>query len=339
MMYLSPVLYSTTHPFVWNRLTVLAYHRIADVHDPAFETFRPNVSATPADFARQMEFVARHFNIVSVDDVVAFIRDGRRLPHHALLVTFDDGYLDNYEQAFPVLNRMGIPAVFFLTTGFLDRQVSFYWDMVAYCFHHTRLTHADLPLLGWREWTTDDEKDFVLEDWFSVIKSLPEHEKQACAARVPDMLEVNFPKDALANLPMTWDQVREMARAGMTFGGHTVNHPILTRIPLEEAQNEIIESRRRVEQETGADATVFAYTNGLRSDFNADLQRFLTEQGFQAAFTLMTGPAYPREVLAEPMAIRRIFLGWHDTFHRFRVKLTPVPRMLGQNRRFLRSLT
>src|SRR5436190_24399210 len=85
-----------------DRLTVLVYHRVADVHSPDFRYFRPNVSASPDLFRQQMAFVARHFNVIDLALLRESILHDCRLPPRPLLVTFDDGYVDNYTYAYPI---------------------------------------------------------------------------------------------------------------------------------------------------------------------------------------------------------------------------------------------
>jgi peptidoglycan/xylan/chitin deacetylase (PgdA/CDA1 family) len=89
-------------------LTVLNYHRVDEPSHSSFDTFRPNVSTTPSGFARQMDYVAHKYHVISATDLVAFIRRGQKLPSHAALITFDDGYLDNYTNAYPILKVSGI---------------------------------------------------------------------------------------------------------------------------------------------------------------------------------------------------------------------------------------
>jgi peptidoglycan/xylan/chitin deacetylase (PgdA/CDA1 family) len=89
---------------LWGRsLAVLNYHRIDDPHREGFDSFKPNVSATPHEFARQMAYLAKWFNVVSLQEIVDWLDGRRELPRHAALITFDDGYLDNYTSDYPVL--------------------------------------------------------------------------------------------------------------------------------------------------------------------------------------------------------------------------------------------
>ncbi len=134
------------------RLTALAYHRIADASDPALAGFAGNVSATPEGFAAHLDFLSRHFQVIGVDDLLGCLDAGADFPERAALITFDDGYRDNLEQAAPILAERGLPATLFLTTGPTDGGPALYWDRVAWVVEHGRRHAGDLPRLGRREW-------------------------------------------------------------------------------------------------------------------------------------------------------------------------------------------
>ena len=313
---------------VWpGRLTVFAYHRIADPRGPRFSGFEPLASATPEAFAAQMDFVRTRFNVVSMAALLEWIRGTGSLPPYPALITFDDGYRDNFECAWPVLRTRGLPATVFLTAGCVGSASPFYWDLVAYCFRHTELQEADLPLIGRRRWTDAEGRVILMARWLGLLKTLPDDEKTAAVNRLPETLEVDVPGDAFAHLYLTWDQVRVMASDGLEVGGHTTSHPILTRVPLERARREVTEANARIEAETGRRVTAFAYTNGLPADFDAPIQTMLREVGMEAAFTLMHGPSQLARERRTPLALRRIFVGHRDSLPRFVAKAVGLARL------------
>lgn len=309
------------------RLTVLAYHRVTDPHVPGFDTFKSNVSATPAAFAAQMDFVKQRFNVVSMTEVLAWLCGDGALPAKPLLITFDDGYRDNLDNALPVLQQRNLPAVIFLTTDYTGEILPFYWDLIAYCFHHTPRTAVDLPLVGPRQWQRDEKsRARVMAEWLNLLKRAPDEEKWRAVRQLPRALEVPVPADAFAGLHLSWDQVRTLVTSGIEMGAHTQSHPILTRISLEQAQREVTGSKHRIEMEINRPVTTFAYPNGSTADFNPDLQKLLRQEGFEAAFTLVPGPTHPTEVRRAPLAIRRILIHHKDTLPRFAAKVMGLPR-------------
>jgi peptidoglycan/xylan/chitin deacetylase (PgdA/CDA1 family) len=323
-------LFDAVHALWPNRLTVLAYHRVIDPHTHNFDTFKPNVSATPAAFAAQLDFIRHKFNVVSINEVVAWLQDQHPLPSNPALITFDDGYRDNLDYALPVLQARGLPAVIFLATDYMGSASPFFWDLIAYCFHHTSKDEVDLPLAGQQQWRDPSSRMVVMSHWLDSLKELPDAEKWAAVEKLPQALDVSVPADAFARMHLTWDQVRQMVVAGVDMGAHTRSHPILTRITPEQARDEVAGSKARIETEINQPVTAFAYPNGQPSDYNPALQTMLQQVGIKAAFTLVPGPTRPAEARQAPMAIRRVFIGYKDTLARFAAKVMGAPRLIGR---------
>lgn len=309
-------------------LTVLAYHRIADPDQPSFRTYRANVSATPASFAAQLDFLQQHYQVVSLADVLAWLEKGRSLPPYPALITFDDGYADNWTAALPALRARHLPAVIFVTTGYIGHRHPFFWDLAAYCFHQTGYQEADLPGLGQVRWADNAGKMQQLDAWLKWLKTVPDAAKWMAVEKLPAQLGVHVAETAFAGLYLTWDQVREMAQAGIAFGAHTHTHPIMTRVPLAQARHEACLSRDRLQAELGHAITSFAYPNGQAADYNGALQQMLRQNGFQLAFTLLPGPNRPRQMQRHPLAVRRVLIHYRDTLPRFAGKVVGLTRLL-----------
>ena len=312
---------------LWARsLTVVNYHRIDDPYKEGFDSFKPNVSATPEDFSRQLAYLAKWFNVVSLKDIVEWL-DGRKdLPPYAALITFDDGYLDNYTSALPLLRKHNFPALIFLTTGHIGTNAPFYWDMAAYCFMHTQNDHLTFPDGRVESWSNQAELDQVSNNLIEFMKTLPEAEKLRYVQNLPVLLGVSIPAGFFKRLMMDWDQVREMQKGGIEFGAHTVRHPILTRIPLEEVREEVVGSKARIEEELGVPVLGFAYPNGQAADLNESIERIVAESGIRAAFTLLNGPSSQGEVKRNPYAIRRIFISHRYSLAEYAMQLSPINR-------------
>ncbi|MEK6750952.1 MAG: polysaccharide deacetylase family protein [Chloroflexota bacterium] len=307
-------------------LTVINYHRIDNPHQPDFDSFKPNISASPPMFAEQMDYLKRWFNVVSVNDVVQWLHGKHDLPPYAALITFDDGYLDNYTQAYPILRKNNFPAVIFLTTGHIETDAPFYWDMAAYCFFHTSKDHVTFPDKSERSWNGSAQKESVSNAWIEALKLLPDSEKQNWAGQLSERLNVSIPANYFKNLMVNWEQVQEMNQNGIEFGGHTINHPILSRISPENARMEIEGSKLRIEQETGKEVLSFAYPNGMKNDLNPTLELLVAQAGYKAAFTLSNGPSSLREVKSNPFAIRRIFISHTHTMAHYAALTNPINR-------------
>lgn len=307
-------------------LTVVNYHRIADPDRIDFDSFKPNVSATPYDFERQMEYLAKWFHVVSLKDLVDWLDGLKTLPPYAALITFDDGYLDNYISAFPILRKHHLPALIFLTTEHIGTDRPFYWDMAAYCFSHTQSDHLTFPDGRVEHWSSRQQSERVSKDWIESMKTLPQAEKESHVQRLPKLLGVSIPAGYFRRLMMDWDQVRELRSSGIEFGAHTMHHPILTRISLERVRAEVEGSKSRIEQELGEQILGFAYPNGQASDLNEKIERIVADSGIRAAFTLLKGPSSQSEVKRNPFAIRRIFISHRHSLPEYAMRLGPINR-------------
>ena len=313
-----------------NLLTVLNFHRIDDPFRDGFNTFRPNVSATSSAFAAQMDYVSRKYNVISGAELAAFIKGQCQLPAHAAIITFDDGYYDNYSNAYPILKARNLPAIIFLATGFIGTHKPFFWDLIAYCFFCTQKEQAYLPILGTQSWVDGSTRDKVMQHLIETLKKTSEVEKQKVINQLPKILGVDIPDDAFKNIMMSWSDARELSKNGVELGAHTVSHPILTRISLDEVSGELLQSKQHVEAEIGKPVLSFAYPNGQSSDFNNEIIDRVHQAGFEIAFTLLPGPTRRVTVLKNPFAIRRVFLSHTDSFPKFAAKLVGLDRILGR---------
>jgi prepilin-type processing-associated H-X9-DG protein len=308
---------------------VVNYHRVEDLNRPGFDSFKPNISAHPQEFDRQMAYLKEWFNVITLETLVDWLDQGSDLPPYAALITFDDGYLDNYTHAYTILRQHGLPALIFLTTGHIGTDAAFSWDLAAYCFYHSGRGNILFPDGVEQRWADRAALDGIIKAWVEALKTLPEAERQQWSDRLPGLLDVSVPQGYFRRLMLDWDLVREMNAGGISFGGHTVTHPILTRIPEEQARAEIRQSKAKIEKETANPVLAFAYPNGMSADFSSGLISAVTAAGYRTAFTLLNGPTTWRAAKEHPFEIRRIFISHRHTLPDFAALLSPLNRLLG----------
>lgn len=308
-----------------DRVTVLAYHRVIEHSRPGFDTYRTNVSADPRGFEEQMQWLVKNFDPIGIGDLAA-ARRGGSLPDRPVLVTFDDGYRDNYDHAWPIARSLGVPLTIFLATDHVDTSSPFYWDLAAYCFHHSPRQEAFLPILGRR--SLEDPR--LVDEWIASAKALPESDKLRAVAQLPETLDVEVHDGAFDDTLLTWDQVKEMQAHGVDFGAHTCTHPILTKVDALEARRQILDSKAAVEERTGTAAIGFAYPNGLQNDFDGPAIDAVGEAGFELAFSLLPGPNRMRDIVVRPFQVRRTYVYWGDHLSRFVAKVNGLARMVAR---------
>lgn len=274
----------------WSGVLAFNYHRIGDAAESPYD--QALYSATQAGFAEQMAFLARNFDVISPADVEG-LRSAPKGRH--VLVTFDDGYRDNFELAFPVLRALGVPATFFVTVGFLDDGVPAWWDEIAWMLRKS--TRGRLPAEPWlgRELSTAQEHlEATIHAVLRRYKSLDAARCEQLVAWLADATGSGRLPQALARATwMTWDMVREMRDGGMTIGGHTVHHPVLSRLDPEAQAAEVLGTGERLRAELGEPMRWFAYPVGGRDAFDVHTRRALERAGVELAFSYYGGYRRP----------------------------------------------
>lgn len=272
------------------RLSILIFHRVHARADSIF----PN-EPDAARFERLMRFVSRSFRVLALSEAVTCLANDN-LPSRALVITFDDGYADNAEVALPILQRCGLTATFFVSTGFLDGG-RMWNDSIIECLRACRQIEIDLELFGLGRCSLADasERRRVIESLVPKIKYLSLVEREEAIVRLKKLCGLT---DLPNNLMMRSEQVREIHRAGMEIGAHTVRHPILTSLSATAAKYEIAEGREQLQTIIDAQVDMFAYPNGKPDhDYNHYHVDLVRNMGFRGAVSTAPGVARPGDDL------------------------------------------
>jgi peptidoglycan/xylan/chitin deacetylase (PgdA/CDA1 family) len=235
-----------------------------------------------------MRWVASNFEVLSLLDAVRALRE-HRLPRRALSITFDDGYADNHDLALPVLRRLGLPATFFVATGFLDGGCMFN-DVVIEAVRQASRGEVVLDDLGLGRHPvgSDEERLRAIDRILARLKYFEPASRAAVAREIALRAGARLPTD----LMMTSEQIRSLHAAGMSLGGHTANHPILAAISLEQAREDMAAGRAQLEAIIGAPVKLFAYPNGRPiRDYRREHAVLARELGFEGAVSTAPGAA------------------------------------------------
>jgi peptidoglycan/xylan/chitin deacetylase (PgdA/CDA1 family) len=303
----------------WQKeLRILAYHRVMPLPDPRSYDFDLElISTSPERFREQMQLLKQRFCPMRLTDVAAALDAGEALPPDAVTVTFDDGYDDNYRIAYPILQELGIPATFFVSTGHIDTGRPFAYDWL---MHMILLTPArrlvlpeldmDLPMPD-----TRDERRVLGGKVLLAMKNIGALEQSAMIARLER--EWQMPSDAAtpdACRPMTWAQLREMQAAGFEIGSHGVHHRMLAKLPRDEMEREIRQSRAALERELAPATMLMSYPVGGDRAFDQHVIEATHAAGFQLAVCYICGtnlqPAAHRYALNRLPVERNMGPGW-----------------------------
>ena len=274
-------------PFIARRRTsnfqILTYHRVCDQSGPY-------LPATPVEvFQRHMEILSTYCHVCDLLEAVELAK-GRDLPENTVVITFDDGYRDNYVHAFPILDQLSLPATVFVATGVIGTGKLLWHDQVISMIHKT-----SKPSLQWNEFEenvfplrTDQEKAVAVPKILWELRGANDEKRDQMVRELEKKLDiVNGEKQF--DLMLSWEEIQIMFQRGISFGSHTVTHPILSQASLDKGREEIRESKRTLQNRLGVPVTTFAYPSGRRVDFTDATKKILKEEGYSCAVSMMWG--------------------------------------------------
>lgn len=272
----------------WSGVFVLNYHRIGDGHASLFD--QGLWSADADAFAEQIRFLKSELDIISPADLPSVL--GKRRGRYGML-TFDDGYRDNHDIAFPILKSERVPATFFVATGFIDNPVVPWWDEIAWMVRSSTCDSIAIP-----EWLNGSptlafdspDRELGVRTLLRAYKAMPGDRTNAfleAIARATGSGRCDV--DSGRRMWMSWDMLRSMQTAGMTIGGHTVNHPILARASADAQRAEIFGCGERLANELGYPMRYFSYPVGGLNAFDEVTRSILHEAGVLYAFSYYGG--------------------------------------------------
>ena len=273
------------------KLIILIYHRVLPASDGILHD-----EMEAASFERQMQLLAAEFNVLPLGEAAERLKSDS-LPPRAVCITFDDGYANNEQVAFPILKRLGLCATFFVSTGFSSGDLMFN-DALIEAVRSGSPGEHDLARLGLGRVDLSDNsrRRAAVDSLIEALKYRTLAERQALVDQIGAALG-SSPASALMMSP---DQIRRLHDEGMEIGAHTVNHPILMSISDEEARAEILGSKHTLEDITRSPVTMFAYPNGKPgTDYGPRHVRLVKEAGFAAAVSTVPGVAHRGSELFE----------------------------------------
>ncbi|HEY0687076.1 MAG TPA: polysaccharide deacetylase family protein [Steroidobacter sp.] len=305
VLYYSGALWLLAARNLRGRIVVLMYHRVLPKNVDSHSARAIVVSVET--FKRQMRFLRRFFNPLTLEEFNEVLQGRRPLPRNACLVTFDDGWFDNHAYALPLLREHNVPAVIFAATGYVGTE---------HCFWQERLTRALFLLrkqakaaallseIGGEHLARVDDvsaRDAV-RSLVTQIKSRPAAEIESVTARAFELLrECSLPTDHGDDRFLTWQEAEELAHSEVVrIGSHAHSHTPLPRLTQIDLQKELIESRNELMQRLRSPIESFAYPNG---DYSPESVSSVRQAGYSLAFTTDVGYAHPG---SDPLRIPRV---------------------------------
>ncbi|HEX8397292.1 MAG TPA: polysaccharide deacetylase family protein [Pyrinomonadaceae bacterium] len=269
-------------------VNVIAYHRVvADIAKAEREAIYGLV-VSAATFRRHCELLHQKFDVVSLETAMHFLHEERKVRRPLAVITFDDGYLDFYEQAFPILNEFGLPATVFLPTDCIGKDKPLAHDRIYWLVKQAieKSISVTNPLMRAGVGSESPAAEFAgsrnLLKLTDSIVYLPNNLREKVITELEKELGDKFEDYPREYQLLDWEMVREMTRKGINFGAHTANHVVL---PLEDEaalENEIVGCKKELERQLGKKVVSFAYPNG---EYNARIRQLIAQAGYGVAVT------------------------------------------------------
>ena len=311
---------------------IVYYHRVeSNRHNSDVPVFPAGISVKR--FEEHIAYLARTYEVVPLELLVECMRERKAWPRRALAITFDDGYRDNYEYAYPVLKRHRVPATIFLVAGCIENQQMFWWDQVHFTvLHHSRWPDPlELPpdiypselRECWKSYIplSTAERVCVARDIVERLKAVPDAVRLAVMGDLPARLGVEIGDGKADASVLSWAEIREMMVSGISFGAHTLTHPSLDQVDPSKLWQEVKGSKTLIEQRIQRSVRLFAYPAGSGVS-RAEVLDALKAAGFWGA---LTNRPYVNTLRTDPLLIGRrwapdepaavlaaVLLGWFD---------------------------
>lgn len=291
--------------FAASGAAILMYHSVRDGPQQLADLIGPGITHETSIFTRQIEIIAGEFVPVTLDDVLLFLRGEASLPRRAVAVTFDDGFVDNYEVAAPILHHFGVRAAFYATVNLIGTSDAPWYCRLRHAFSATRKTEWT-DACGGKTWDLRDRatRDAALVAAFDCCAPLVADTQEKAVRQIEIDLEAEFSANGQRSM-MNWDELRKLRAAGHIVGSHTLTHPNLAHVANDEdLERELGESKKRIEEELAREVAHFSYPHpALNPQWSEKTVEMTARVGYKSAVTTMRGGV---RTGANPLCLRRI---------------------------------
>lgn len=281
-----------------DRLTILCWHNVEGSW-----CFPSPPGTGLRGLERQLRLLRRVADVVSLPDALGAMAAGRRISPRSVALTFDDGYRDQLDLAVPLLERLGLPATFFLVPRLLSGAMSAWWEVAGWAFTATRRTR-----LSWEAADLELASPQLRRDAFeAVAERLKRRDRLARETAVEELVALLDPAGTPpgAELFLDWASAGALQRGGFSVGSHSLSHAILSQESPAEQQRDLRESRRLLQEGFATPVELLAYPNGTAQDYSAATVAAAAAAGYTHALTMRSGVHTPQ---AAPHEVRRVGL-------------------------------
>jgi peptidoglycan/xylan/chitin deacetylase (PgdA/CDA1 family) len=285
-------------------VAILRYHAVHEDPKQNENTIGCGITHSRASFESQMKILASKFHPISLDELFTSLQHGRRIPRWSVVITFDDGYADNFEIAAPILNRYGVPACFYIMVGPIDTRGVPWFVRIRNAMARTKVPRWRDPAGQMHELDSPERRK---QAFWSASRALAKS-TGANQENLLEKIELQLDVEPLAPSDcrmLTWDQVRALQKAGHIIGSHTVSHGNSAYISGTELDTEFVASKKRLEEELHTPVIHFSYPSPiLEPHFSFESMECSRRAGYRTAVTCAPGVVRLGD---NPLSLRRVF--------------------------------
>jgi len=276
--------------FLDDKAFILMYHRVIASPSKLPYFVQPGMYVSTDSFEKQIVFLKKKYEVIFFGNLVEKLKNGEDVGGYCA-ITFDDGWLDNFTEAYPILTKHQVPATIFIATGFVGTDRVFWPEEI--CFYLEKMlasnstVSSSVPsvnvffndIANFR----NCYREVFMDKSIEILKGyLPSNREE-----ILEYFRRVYDTNALPRQMLSWNEVSEMQASGLiNFGAHTENHVMLDQVPFETAVDEIMRSRLEIERQLDEKVKIFAYPNGNQ---NENIRCIIAEHGFDAAVTTCKG--------------------------------------------------
>lgn len=299
-------------------LIILTHHRIGEPDIDRF--YGPVISATPDGLRAQVAWLHDRVRLITLDELIDQVESGSPWPEPVMLLTFDDGYRDNFELAAPILRERNVPATFFIPSGFLEAPRLPWWDHIAYVIKQTSVMRfvLDCSPRGGRSNLEIDlratSRTAAITTIVSAFLTDAVGDESWFLDRLTEYCMVEVDSEKLGReLFMSWAHVRDLANSNtsMTIGSHAHSHRKLAALDQDTQRDELAASKRILEVGLGHPVKALAYPYGWAGTYTTETKNLAAEAGYLLAFSSREGINHFADL--DRYDVRRLGLGSADS--------------------------
>jgi len=287
-------------PNLANGLYCFNFHRIGEQKETCFD---PCVfSCNESSFSQYLRFFKKNFHVVSLDEVIQLTKNNTPITEKLALITFDDGYSDNYHLAYPLLKEQHLSAAFFITTSLIGSNSVPWWDEIAW--HVKQCEGKKIQLSLWDKAIEIDKpvSNFDIRGVLQKIKASPKN----VALQLEELRKISgavIPENERHELFMTWPQLQEMIKNDMNISAHSHTHQIFSVLSKQELDFELSESKALIENKLSTHVTSLSYPVGGSKTYNTTMYKAIEANGYDIAFSFQ--PFVNKHLLENRFALGR----------------------------------